>query len=289
MYPAEFDYHRARSIQEAQKMLAANPGAKLLAGGHSLIPLMKLRLASPSAVIDIGRIPELRGIAASGNMIRIGALATHAELAASAELRRRAAALAEAASVVGDPAVRNRGTIGGNVAHADPASDLPTVLVALGAQMVAVGPRGERTIDAASFFTGIMTTALGEDEILAAVLVPAAAGGQGSAYVKFAHPASRYAVVGAAAIVKVEAGACAEVRVAIGGLVPCAIRCASVEQSLTRQQPSDSAIAAAASKVAQDLGEVNGDIFASADYRRAIAPVYVKRALSAAVARAGLS
>ena len=289
MYPAEFDYHRARSIQEAQQMLAANPGAKLLAGGHSLIPLMKLRLASPSAVIDIGRIPELRGIAASGNVLRIGALTTHAELAASADLRRRAAALAEAASVVGDPAVRNRGTIGGNIAHADPASDLPTVLVALGAQIVAVGPGGERTIDAGKFFTGIMTTALGEDEILAAILVPAAAGGQGSAYVKFAHPASRYAVVGAAAIVKVEAGACAEVRVAIGGLVPCAVRCASVEQSLARQQPSDSAIAAAAGKVAQDLGEVNGDIFASADYRRAIAPVYVKRALSAAVARAGLS
>ena len=289
MYPTDFDYHRAGSIKEAQQLLAANPGAKLLAGGHSLIPLMKLRLASPPAVIDIGRIPELRGISTSGNALRIGALTTHAELASSADIRRRAAALAEAAAVVGDPAVRNRGTIGGNVAHADPASDLPTVLVALGAQMLAVSPRGERVIDAAQFFTGIMTTALQDDEILAAVTVPAAAAGQGSAYVKFSHPASRYAVVGAAASVTAESGTCKAVRVAIGGLVPAARRAASVEQSLTGQQPSESAIAAAAAQVGQDLGEVNGDIYASADYRRAVAPVYVKRALSAAVARAGLS
>jgi carbon-monoxide dehydrogenase medium subunit len=289
MYPADFDYHRPRSIAEAQQMLAANPGAKLLAGGHSLIPLMKLRLASPPAVIDIGRIPELRGISTSGSTLRIGALTTHAELAASADLRKRAAALSEAAAVVGDPAVRNRGTIGGNVAHADPASDLPTVLVALGAQMLVVGAGGERTIDAAQFFTGIMATALRDDEILAAVIVPAASAGQGSAYVKFSHPASRYAVVGAAAAVTAEAGTCKTVRVAVGGLVPAARRAPTVERSLTGQQPSDAAIAAAAAQVDADLDEVSGDIFASADYRRAVAPVYVKRALSAAVARAGLS
>lgn len=289
MYPAEFDYRRARSISEAQEMLVANPGAKLLAGGHSLIPLMKLRLAAPAVVIDIGRIPELRGIGVSGHELRIGSLMTHAELAASADVRRRAAALAEAAAVVGDPAVRNRGTIGGNVAHADPASDLPTVLVALGARMVAVGPRGERTIDAADFFTGIMATALADDEILVDIVVPASGPGQGSAYVKFAHPASRYAVVGAAASVALNAGACSAVRVAIGGLVPNARRAGGVEAALTGQQPTDGAIAAAAAMVAQDLEDANGDIFASADYRRAVAPVYVKRALSAAVARAGLS
>ena len=289
MYPADFDYHRARSITEAQQMLAANPGAKLLAGGHSLIPLMKLRLAAPPAVIDIGRIPELRGITTSGSTVRIGALTTHSELAASAEVRRRAAALAEAAAVVGDPAVRNRGTIGGNIAHADPASDLPTVLVALGAQIIAIGAGGERTIAAEQFFTGIMTTALREDEILAAIVIPAASPGQGSAYVKFAHPASRYAVVGAAAAVDAEAGTCKAVRVAVGGLVPAACRAPAVERSLTGQQPSDAAIATAAAQVDKDLSEVNGDIFASADYRRAVAPVYVKRALSAAVARAGLS
>lgn len=289
MYPADFDYHRARSVPEAQQLLAANPGARLLAGGHSLIPLMKLRLAAPPVVIDIGRIPELRGIALSGSELRIGALTTHAELAASADLRRRAAALAEAAAIVGDPAVRNRGTIGGNVAHADPASDLPTVLVALGARMVAVGPGGERTIDAAAFFTGIMATALADDEILSAVIVPASGPGEGSAYVKFAHPASRYAVVGAAAAVTMKAGACASVRVAVGGLVPNARRAAGVEAALAGQEPSGEAIAAAAALVRQDLDDASGDIFASAEYRRAVTPVYVKRAISAAVARAAQS
>jgi aerobic carbon-monoxide dehydrogenase medium subunit len=290
VYAAEFDYHRARSLAEAQQLLAAHPGAKLLAGGHSLIPLMKLRLAAPEAVIDIGRVPELRGIAAAGEALRIGSLTTHAELASSAALRRAAPALAEAAAVVGDPAVRNRGTIGGNVAHADPASDLPTVLVALGAKIIAVGPRGERTIDAQNFFKGLMATDLAADEILAAIVVPSASGGQGSAYVKFAHPASRYAVIGVAAAVTVAGNKATGVSVAIGGLVPAARRTPSVERALTGQQPTDGAIAVAAGKVLDDLGgEVSGDIFASADYRRSVAPVYVKRALSAAVARAGLS
>ena len=290
MYAAEFDYHRASSLADAQRLLAAHPGAKLLAGGHSLIPLMKLRLAAPPAVIDIGRIPELRGIAASGATIRIGGLTTHAQLAASADLRRAAPALAEAAAIVGDPAVRNRGTIGGNLAHADPASDLPTVLVALDAQIVAVGPRGERTIPAASFFTGLMSTALAEDEILAAVLVPAAARQEGSAYVKFAHPASRYAVIGAAAFVAVSGGTCTTVRVAVGGLVPKATRAPSVERALAGQRPEDAALASAAATLAGDLGtDVSGDIFASAEYRAAVAPIYVRRALSAAVARAGLA
>lgn len=290
MYAADFDYHRAASLADAQRLLAAHPGAKLLAGGHSLIPLMKLRLAAPRAVIDIGRVPELRGIAAAGGSVRIGALTTHAELAKSPELRRAAPALAEAASVVGDPAVRNRGTIGGNVAHADPASDLPTVLVALDARIVAIGPRGERTVAAADFFTGLMSTALGEDEILAAVTLPPVGPGEGSAYAKFAHPASRYAVVGAAAFVAMRGGTCATVRVAIGGLVPRATRARAVEAALTGQAPGDAAIAAAAARLEGDLGdEVSGDIFASGEYRRAVAPVYVRRALSAAVARAGLS
>ena len=163
MYAPSFDYYRARSVADAHQLLAAHPGAKLLAGGHSLVPLLKLRLAAPSALVDIGRIPELRGISRQGDAIRIGALATHAELAASADLRNAAPALADAAAMVGDPAVRNRGTIGGNVAHADPASDLPTVLVALDARILASGPGGERTIAADQFFTGIMTTGVTRD------------------------------------------------------------------------------------------------------------------------------
>jgi aerobic carbon-monoxide dehydrogenase medium subunit len=287
MFAPSFDYYRAQSVADAQKLLADHPGAKLLAGGHSLVPLLKLRLAAPSAVVDISRIPELRGIARQGESIRIGTLTTHAELAGSADLRTAARALAEAAAIVGDPAVRNRGTIGGNVAHADPASDLPIVLVALDARMVAIGPRGERTIPAAEFFTGIMATTLAEDEILSAILVPAAGRGQGSAYEKFAHPASRYAVLGAAAVVTVDGGTCTAARVAIGGLLPSARRAAAVEKALVGKAASDEAIAAAAKQVTADLGrDVMGDIFASAEYRSAVAPVYVKRAIAAAVARA---
>ena len=290
MYSANFDYHRARSLADAHRLLAANPGAKLLAGGHSLIPLMKLRLAAPSAVVDIGRIPELRGISRSGDTIRIGALTTHAEIAASGDVQKSAAALAEAAGLVGDPAVRSRGTIGGNVAHADPASDLPTVLVALDARIVVSGPSGERTIPADGFFTGIMSTALAENEVLAAVVVPVAARGQGSAYVKFAHPASRFAVIGAAAVLTVANNQCSAARVAVGGLVPHARRAAAVEKALVGKGIDAASIDAAASQVGSDLGaDVAGDIFASASYRAAVAPVYVKRAIAAAAARASLA
>ena len=290
MYSANFDYHRAKSLSDAQRLLAANPGAKLLAGGHSLIPLMKLRLASPSAVVDIGRIPELRGISRSGDAIRIGALTTHAEIAASADVQKSAAGLAEAAGLVGDPAVRSRGTIGGNVAHADPASDLPAMLVALDANIVAVGPKGERTIAADGFFTGIMSTALADDEVLTAIVVPASAKGQGSAYVKFAHPASRYAVIGVAASITASGNKCSAARVALGGLLPHASRAQAVEKALTGKSLDTAAIAAAAGQVGSDLGgEVTGDIYASAEYRTAVAPVYVKRAIAAAAARAGLA
>jgi carbon-monoxide dehydrogenase medium subunit len=289
MYASSFEYFRARSVADAHQLLAAHPGAKLLAGGHSLVPLLKLRLAAPSALVDIGRIPELRGISRQGDWIRIGALTTHAELAGSADLRDAAAALADAAAVVGDPAVRNRGTIGGNVAHADPASDLPTVLVALDARMVAAGPGGERTIHADQFFTGIMTTALSEDEILVAVHVPASARGQGSAYEKFAHPASRYAVVGVAAWVAVTNGTCSAARIALGGLLPNARRANGAERALIGQALTGETIAAAADRVSADLGrDVSGDIYASAEYRAAMAPVFTKRALANAAARASL-
>jgi aerobic carbon-monoxide dehydrogenase medium subunit len=288
MYAENFVYHRATSLADAHRLLADHPGAKLLAGGHSLIPLLKLRLTAPPAVIDIGRLPELRGIAAAGDTIRVGALSTHAELATSPIVRDAAPALADAAGLVGDPAVRNRGTIGGNIAHADPASDLPTALVALGAQILAAGPKGERTLPAEAFFTGLMATALAEDEVVAAVLVPRQPLSQGSAYVKFAHPASRYAVVGVAAAMTHGDGVCRAARLALGGLVPSARRATAVEQGLAGTPADPPAIAAAAARVGEDLGEdVIGDIYASAEYRAAIAPVYVERALALAVARAG--
>jgi carbon-monoxide dehydrogenase medium subunit len=287
MYAPSFDYYRARSVADAHQLLAAHPGAKLLAGGHSLLPLLKLRLAAPSALVDIGRIPELRGIARQGDVIRIGALATHAELAASADVRSAAPALADAAAMVGDPAVRNRGTIGGNVAHADPASDLPTVLVALDARIKASGPGGERTISADQFFTGIMATALAEDEILTSIEVPVSGRGQGSAYEKFSHPASRYAVVGVAAWIAVANGTCSAARIALGGLLPNARRAPGAERTLVGKAIGDETIAAAVAQIAADLGDdVSGDIYASAEYRSAMAPVFTKRALANAAARA---
>jgi carbon-monoxide dehydrogenase medium subunit len=287
MFSPDFDYYRAASVADAHKLLKKHPGAKLLAGGHSLIPLLKLRLTSPSAVVDIGRIKALKGIRKSGKAIRIGALTTHAELASSSVLKAGAPILAEAAGLVGDPQVRNCGTIGGNVAHADPASDLPTVLVALDGRFVVSGPKKPRAIAAGDFFRDLMTTALAKDEIVTTVEVPASGAGVGQAYVKFSHPASRFAVVGAAAIVTVKGGVCTGARVAVGGLVPAAMRLAEVEAALNGQRPTADAIAKAAALAPAAVGKnLIGDIFASPEYRRAMAAVYVKRALTAAFARA---
>jgi aerobic carbon-monoxide dehydrogenase medium subunit len=285
MYPSAFDYYRAGSIAEVGSLLKQHPGAKLLAGGHSLIPLLKLRLAQPKSLIDIGRVAELKGIAVKDGMVRIGALTTHAELAASDPLRQHCAALAEAAAHVGDPAVRNRGTIGGNVVHADPASDLPTVLVAAGARFTFVGPGGSQTVGADRFFTGFMTTAVGENELLTSVEVPVTTGAA-SAYVKFEHPASRYAVIGVAAVLTASGGACQSAAVALGGLVPVPIRAATVERALVGQPLIEDGITKAADEVVRDLGsDLVGDIYASADYRKAVSAVWVRRALTAAAAR----
>jgi carbon-monoxide dehydrogenase medium subunit len=287
MYAPEFGYYRAGSVAEVGELLAQHPEAKLLAGGHSLIPVLKLRLAAPPALIDIGRLPELKGISADDGTLRIGALTTHAELAASTELREHAPALAEAAGKIGDPAVRNRGTIGGNIAHADPASDLPAVLVALGATFNTVGASGERSIAAVDFFQDLFTTALGDDEIITRVDLSARGAGEGQAYTKFAHPASRYAVIGVAASLTVTAGACSAAAVVVGGLVVVPRRVSAVEQALLGQELSDENITQAANQVGGDLGEdLLGDLFASAEYRRAVAHVYVREALTAAAERA---
>ncbi len=290
MFAADFEYYRAGSVTEAGDLLQKHSGAKLLAGGHSLIPLLKLRLAVPETVIDIGRIAELKGITVSDSTLRVGPLTTHAEIAVSADVRKHAHALAEAAGQIGDPAVRNRGTIGGNVAHADPASDLPTVLCALGASVGVQGPGGSRTIACTDFFQGVMTTALGENDLLTSIDVPVAGRGQGSAYAKFSHPASRYAVIGVAASVTLDGGRCSAAAVSVGGVVPAPVRAGSVEQALVGQVLSDEVIAAAAGAVGGDLGadeDLLGDIFASADYRRSVTPIWVRRALAVAAERAG--
>ncbi len=288
MYAPSFDYHRASSVAEAQKLLAANPGAKLLAGGHSLLPVLKLRLAAPSALIDLGRIAELKGVSAANGGVRIGAMTTHAEIATSPVLAKSCGIVAEAAAQIGDMAVRNRGTIGGSVAHADPAADLPTVLVAVGATMEIAGAGGAtRTVAAADFFQGMMTTALGDGEILTAVWVPALGAGTGAAYAKFAHPASRYAVIGAAASLTVKNGACERAIIIVGGVTATPTALPSVAAALTGSNLSAEAIAAAAGKAAGDLtGDLMGDVFASSEYRRHVTGAYVARAVAAAAARA---
>jgi len=197
MYPSTFTYYRAGSVQEALKLLVENPDAKLLAGGHSLIPAMKLRLATPSALIDISRIPELSGIRDAGDRIVIGAMTRYDDIQRSDLVQRVLPILPEAINVIGDLQVRNMGTIGGSLAHADPAADLPAVVLALGAEIKAVGPNGERTIPADQFFVDLFTTALQPNEILTEVAFPKPPARTGMSYQKFANPASGYAVVGA--------------------------------------------------------------------------------------------
>ncbi|MEM7537940.1 MAG: xanthine dehydrogenase family protein subunit M, partial [Chloroflexota bacterium] len=247
---------------------------------HTLWP----SLAAPSMLIDISGIDDLKGLNKSNGVIHMGSLTTHAQVEASDDLP---AAMTEAAGWIGDPQVRNRGTVGGSIAHADPASDLPTVLTALGASVNIAGADGTRSVSADDFFVDLFETALGEGEVLTSLDVPED-GSAGSAYAKLFNPASRYAIVGVAAKVAVENGVCTSASVAIGGLTPAATRAASVEAALTGQPLNDDTIAAAAAAVANDLGDdVMGDIHASADYRRSMAPVFVSRAVSKAAERAG--
>ncbi len=287
MFAAEFEYRKAGSIADAVRLLSENPGAKLLAGGHSLIPLMRFRLARPEVVIDIGGIGGLRGITVAGDHINIGALTTHAEIAASAEVQQANGLLAEAAGGIGDPAVRNRGTIGGNLAHADPASDWATVLTALGANVSVQGPSGSRTIAAGDFVEDAFTTGLAEDELITTVSVPVLAANQRAEYAKMAHPASFYAVVGGAVVVTMDGDRCTAASVAVGGLTPRPVKAAAVEQALTGTTLTMDSIADATSRLSEDISaagvDVIGDVYASADFRASVAPVEVKHALLHAI------
>ncbi len=287
MFAAEFEYRKAGSIAEAVQLLADNPDAKLLAGGHSLIPLMRFRLARPELLIDIGGIANLRGITVSGDTINIGALTTHAEIAASAEVQQANGLLAEAAGGIGDPAVRNRGTIGGNLAHADPASDWATVLTALGAIVSAQGPSGSRTIAVADLIEDAFATALAENELITTVSVPTLAANQRAEYAKMAHPASFYAVVGGAVVVTMDGDRCTAASVAVGGLTPRPVKASSVEQALTGTTLTMDSIADATARLSEDLNaagvNIIGDVYASADFRSSVAPVEVKHALLHAI------
>ncbi|REJ81209.1 MAG: xanthine dehydrogenase family protein subunit M [Acidobacteria bacterium] len=288
MYPAKFDYVRAHSIEEALQLLSQHEDAKLLAGGHSLIPMMKLRLAQPTTVIDIGRIDGLRGVRRisgdDGDTLQIGALTTHAELAASAELREHAPVIAEAAAAIGDAQVRHRGTIGGNIAHADPASDLPAALLAAGATVHLQGPSGTRTVPASAFFVDLLTTDLGMDELVTGVEVPVRGEGTGQAYLKFEHPASGYAVVGAAAAVSMRGGECTAASIYLNGVCATPLDGSAVAAKIAGTAADDATInAAVAALTAEDP---LADVYASGEYRAHLAKVYAKRALKAARDRA---
>lgn len=285
MFATEFEYQKASSVSEAIQLLSNNSDARILAGGHSLLPLMKLRLARPALVIDIGGIEELKGISVENGTLRIGALTTHAEIASSSQVRSAAGILSETAQGIGDPQVRNRGTIGGNVAHADPASDLPTVLKAMSATFTIQGPggiarRGSRTVSADEFFTGPFSTSLRDNEIVTGISMPVLAENQHAEYAKMAHPATSFAIVGAACVVTMDHHTCTAARVAVGGLTPTPVRAPSVEQALAGQELTEETITAAANLVVNDLGsDIIGDIFASAEYRRAMAAIELKHAI----------
>lgn len=279
MIPANFDYQSPSTLKEAVELLAFNGEAKILAGGHSLLPAMKMRLAAPPALIDLGRIAGLNHIRESGNQVVIGAMTPHADVAGSAVLHKLSALLALAAAQIGDRQVRNRGTIGGSLAGAHPAADYPAAVLALDAEIVAVSRSGERVIPATKFFTGMFTTTLRPDEIITEVRVPKTQG-EGVVYKKFHHPASGYAVVGVAVRLKAGGGKIENVAVGITGVSHIAYRATAVEDAL-RGKPA-SAMAEAAQHAADGVDAL-GDHFASAEYRKHLATVYTRRALEQAV------
>jgi len=287
MIPAQFDYLTPATLAEAVSMLAQNPDdAKILAGGHSLIPAMKLRLAMPQILIDIGRIKDLSYIGEEGDEIHIGAMTTHYQIESSDRLREICPILPEAASVIGDVQVRNKGTLGGSVAHADPAADWPAVMIALNAEIVAVSPGGERTISMDDFFLDMMTTALEPGEILREIRIKKPSGRFGQAYAKVLQPASGFAVVGVAVHLTLDgAGACESASIGITGVASKAYRATEVEAALKGSVIDQSTVRQAASHAVDGI-DANGDLFASADYRKHLAQVHTHRAIESALARA---
>jgi len=280
MIPESFDYQRAGSVREALTLLKQHgENAKVLAGGHSLIPTMKLRLANPGTLIDIGGISELKYINDKGDYLAIGAGTTHLMVETSSLVQQKAPALSQAAGQIGDVQVRNRGTIGGVLAHSDPQADYPGVVLALNAAIVAEGSGGERTIEAVDYFTGLWETALGENEILTEVRIPVDSANANSCYLKFPQPASRYPYVGCAVAMDKSGGNCSEVRVGFSGVAESAFRDSGVEDAIRGQALKDETIAAASAKAAEGR-TVLSDYFVSEEYRRAMAQVYAKRALT---------
>jgi len=280
--PAAFDYAAPASLEEAMALLAGHPDdAKLIAGGHSLLPLMKLRLATPQLLVDLGKIPDLRYIEEKGDHLAIGAMTTHYQVSISEAVRRRAGLLADSAAVVGDMQVRNRGTVGGSLAHADPASDLPAAALALGAQLVARSRSGERVIAAADFFQDIWTSALEPEEILTEVRIPFQ-DGKAQAYEKFRQRAGDWAIVGAAVSVARRNGTIDRADVILTNVGPTPVRARAVESALQGQPVSPEVVRAAAEQAADGLDPAP-ELKASPDYKRHLARVLTRRALERAL------
>ena len=287
MYPVPFEYHRAGSVEEAVALLGRfGESAKLIAGGHSLLPLMKLRLAEPRHLVDIRRIPALSGVREEDGALIIGAATPHQVLERSPIVQKRLPIVSEAAAQIGDVQVRNMGTIGGSLAHADPAADLPAVMLALGAELTAVGPKGKRTVPVDGFFVKLFTTTLDPGEVLTEVRIPLPEAGSGGAYAKFPHPASRYAVVGVAAVVTVSGGKISAARVAITGVGAKPVRATGAEGALVGKGIDAKVVGAAADRVVDGL-TVRSDPRMDPDYWKALAVTYTRRAVATALNRAG--
>jgi len=287
MIPASFEYHAPTTIQEAVEVLRGYDGeAKILAGGQSLLPLLKLRLLQPAALVDLARVPNLSYVRRNGDRIAVGPVTTYAEAERSADLTRDARVLVDAVSHLADVQVRNRGTVCGSLAHADPAGDPPAVAYALDAEFQVQGPNGSRVVGVDDWFVDTLQSALEPDEILTEVRLAVPPARSGSAYRKFEQPASHYALVGVAALVTLaEDGTVARCRVGVTGVGPVAYRAAGVESALQGRRPDEAAVREAAEQVAEGV-DVLSDLYANPTYRGHLARVYTRRALAAAAARA---
>ena len=287
MIPASFDYVRAASVDQAVSTLADHgDDAKVLAGGQSLLPLMRLRLATPAVVVDVGRLADLHGVREDGDVLVIGALTTHHDVLTDELVRRHAGLIAEVTATVADPAVRHRGTFGGSLAHADPAGDLPAAALAIGAEMVAHGPGGRRSIPARDFFVDYLETALSPDELLVEVRVPKFGPEWGFRYEKLHRVAQAWAIVGVAAAVRRDNGSIAEARIGLTNMGRTPLRAEAVEQALAGTGASDDAALAQAAERAAEGTSPPSDLSGDADYRRHVARVLTRRAVRRA---AGLS
>ena len=285
MIPGSFDYFRPSSMAEVFALQSEHGfDAQLLAGGHTLLPMMKLRLATPAVLIDLGGVAALRAIVAEPGGVRVGAMVTHANVGAHQRLGGSRSVISDASEVIGDPMVRNRGTLGGSLACADAASDWPAVMLSLDAELRIASQRGTRAVALASFYDGFMSTVLKPGEVLESIFIPTAPTGESSAYLKLKHPGSGLAVVGVAAVLQLSGPTIMDARVAITGACENPIRLTEVEKHLIGK-PADTSTIKHASPLAKNLSAPMNDRFASADYRCHLASVYTRRALESALSR----